>query len=74
MDRVLAQPANHVGKQFTILTEARVSESMRDVLQRRLRHQCQNIEQAIRDFPGSQTFFDKFRDAILCANAGPQAL
>jgi len=42
-----------------------------------LRHQCHNIEQAIRQFPpGSQTFTssDKFRDAILCADAGPQAL
>src|SRR5262249_61587132 len=59
------QARHNVREQLAIFAETTIGETVRHVVESRLRHQRQDVEHAIRDLSRPHRIFDEFGQAIL---------
>ena len=69
-----AQASHDLDQQVAVLAETAVPETIGHIMDRRQRHQIQNIGHAVCDVPAAQRFLDKFRQTLFRADAWSQAL
>ena len=74
LNSFITEPQRNVCEEFAIFAESAVAKTVRDIEERGLGHQAENIGHAVGDLPAAEGFFDKFRQTFFSADARAKAL